>query len=89
MKLGPIYSWNFQRDLSTLDQIQLTVPTINFPSVTPYMSRGGLLYLCAAFTWRFIRLDTAFANGTTHIYKPPLVGQNVFEYIMKAEGQWS
>lgn len=34
-------------------------------------------------------MDTAFANGTTHIYKPPLVAQNVFEYIMKAEDQWS
>ena len=55
----------------------------------PIHVTGGLLYLCAAFTWRFIHLDTAFANGTTHIYKPPLVAQNVFEYIMKAEGQWS
>ena len=34
-------------------------------------------------------MDTAFANGTTHLCKPPLVAQNVFEYIMKAEEQWS
>ena len=55
----------------------------------PIHVTGGLLYLCAAFTWRFIHLDTTFATGTTHIYKPPLVAQNVFEYIMKSEEQWS
>ena len=55
----------------------------------PIHVTAGLLYLCAAFTWRFIHLDTAFTKGTTHFYKPPLVAQNVFEYIMKAENQWS
>lgn len=34
-------------------------------------------------------MDAAFANGTTHLYKPPLVAQNVFERIMKAEDLWS
>ena len=55
----------------------------------PIHVTGGLLYLCAAFTWRFIHLDFAFTNGTAHFYKRPLVPQNVFEYIMKAENQWS
>ena len=55
----------------------------------PIHVTGGLLYLCSAFTWRFIHLETAFTKGTTHFYKPPLVAQNVFEYIMKAENQWS
>ena len=55
----------------------------------PIHVTGGLLYLCAAFTWRFIHLDTAFTSGTTHFYKPPLVAQNVFEYIMKEGIQWS
>lgn len=64
-------------------------PNDQFQFTEPFYVTGGLLYLCAAYTWRFIHLDTAFAQGTTHIYKPPLVAQNVFEYIMKSETQWS
>ena len=44
--------------------------------------RRGLVYLCSAFTWQFIHLDSTFAVGTAHIYKPPLVAQNEFEYLM-------
>ena len=60
-----------------------------FSFTQPIHVRRGLLYLCAAFTWRFIHLDTAFAQGTAHIYKPPLVAQNVFEYLMTKDQQVS
>ena len=60
-----------------------------FSFTQPIHVTGGLLYLCSAFTWRFIHLDTTFATGTTHIYKPPLVAQNVFEFLMKSREQWS
>ena len=53
-----------------------------FKFTQPFHVRRGLVYLCSAFTWQFIHLDSAFAAGTDHIYKPPLVAQNEFEYLM-------
>ena len=51
--------------------------------------KHGLLYLCSAFSWRFINLDAAFAHGTTHVYKPSLIAKNAFEVLINDVAKWS
>ena len=60
-----------------------------FSFTQPFHVRRGLVYLSSVFTWQFIHLNSAFAVGTEHIYHPPLVAQNEFEYIMTKNQQVS
>ena len=60
-----------------------------FTFTKPIHVKDWLLYLCSAFRWRFINLDAAFANGTTHVYKPPLIARNAFEDLMNDVAKWS
>ena len=55
----------------------------------PIHVKHGLLYLCSAFSWRFINLDAAFAHGTTHVYKPSLIAKNAFEVLINDVAKWS
>ena len=60
-----------------------------FTFTQPFHVRRGLVYLSSVFTWQFIHLDSAFAVGTEHIYRPPLVARNEFDYIMTKNQQVS
>ena len=59
-----------------------------FTFTKPIHVVDGLLYLCSAFSWRFVNLNEAFQKGTTLVFETPKTQTNDFKEWVTNVSLW-